>query len=111
MAKNQVNAPIIMRSIEACVDNLLAAPEPTTILESLAHTQCLILYHVIRLFDGDIMARASGERTQAALEASAMALLAHVEFNTPLHDLPLHPLGQTKAFYRDWVVQIGRTHV
>ena len=51
-------------------------------------------------------ARASGERTQAALEDSAMALVAHVDFQTQLaeEDLPLYPLGRTRASYRGWVV-------
>lgn len=106
MAKNEVNAPVIMSSIESYVDSLLAGPEPTTTVERLAHTQSLILYHIIRLFDGDLAARASGERTQAALEDSAMALVAHVDFRTQLaeEDLPLYPLGRTRASYRGWVV-------
>lgn len=83
MAKNRTNSQVILRSIEAKVNDLLQAPAPTSPLESLAHTQSLLLYHIIRIFDGDISARASAERTQAALEDSAMSLIVHVDFNCP----------------------------
>lgn len=73
----------------------------------LAHTQALILYQIIRLFDGDMRARASAEKAIPALESSTMDLLAHVRFDTvdpPEKELPLHPLAPTQAFWRDWIL-------
>ena len=107
MAKNRVNAPIILRTINARVAELASGPEPTTPLESLARTQALLLYHIIRIFDGDIAARADAERTQSALEDSAMALLNGANFDFaaqhPDAELPLFPLGPTRNFWHDWI--------
>lgn len=105
MAKNRVNAPVIFHAIEVRVCDLLASPPPTTFVEILARTQALILYQTIRLFDGDIAARASAERSIPDLEASTMDLLSHVRFDVDSSaDLPLYPLAPTKAFWRDWIV-------
>lgn len=107
MAKTSLNAPVIFRSIESRVNDLLEAPTPLTPKESLAHTQSLILYQAIRLFDGDIRARASAERTIPALETSALCLLSHIQYDPELPgaELPLYPLASTKAFWNDWVFQ------
>ena len=107
LAKNRVNAPVIMRSIEARAYDLLNSPAPTTARDCLAHTQALLLYQIIRLFDGDIAARASAERAIPAVENSALILLNHVQWdvegNPP--DLPFHPIAPTKAFWTDWILQ------
>jgi hypothetical protein len=107
LAKTAVNAPIIFRAIDLRVDDLLSSPPPTTLLEILAHTQSLILYQTIRLFDGDIHARASAERIIPEVEESAMCLLAHVRFDLepPTKELPLYPLAPTKDFWNDWILQ------
>jgi hypothetical protein len=93
--------------MNARVSELASGPEPTTPLESLAHTQALLLYHIIRIFDGDIAARADAERTQSALEDSAMALLNGANFDFaakhPNAELPLFPLGPTRTFWHDWI--------
>ncbi|KAK9354676.1 hypothetical protein V1505DRAFT_386782 [Lipomyces doorenjongii] len=77
LAKNHINAPIIFSTK---VSDLLAAPEPTTAIELLARTQALILYQIIRIFDGDIVAMAAAAATSSALEAATLALMPHVEF-------------------------------
>ncbi|CAM1501812.1 Fc.00g037960.m01.CDS01 [Cosmosporella sp. VM-42] len=108
LAKNRVNAPVIFRSIESRVQDLLAAPDPVAPRDCLAHTQALLLYSIIRLFDGDIAARASAERTIPALESSALSLLTHVTFDiegTGAKELPLFPLAPTKAFWSEWIFQ------
>lgn len=107
MAKNRVNAPVVFRSIEARVHDLLASPAPVTARDCLAHTHALLLYQIIRLFDGDIAARASAERILPALENSALALLNHVNFDidTPGRELPLFPLAPTKTFWVEWIYQ------
>ncbi|KAF7560749.1 hypothetical protein G7046_g3408 [Stylonectria norvegica] len=107
MAKNRVNAPVIFRTIESRVQDLLSSPTPEGPRECLAHTQALVLYQIIRLFDGDIRARGHAERTIPALEASALTLLGHVDFeNESLESvLPLFPLASTKAFWNNWILQ------
>lgn len=106
MAKNRVNAPVILRSIEAKVQDLLASPLPQTPRDGLAHTQALLLYQIIRLFDGDITARAAAERTIPSLEASAISLLGHIDFDIVYPaSLPLFPVSTTKRFWQDWIFQ------
>ncbi|GKT99825.1 hypothetical protein FLAG1_09837 [Fusarium langsethiae] len=107
MAKNRVNSPIIFRSIESRVNDLLAAPAPTTPLECLAHTQALILYQIIRLYDGDIGARASAERIIPAIEASAVSLFSYAQFDIDptVIALPTYPIAPTKTFWQDWIQQ------
>ncbi|KAI1069748.1 hypothetical protein LB507_008324 [Fusarium sp. FIESC RH6] len=107
MAKNHVNSPIIFRSMESRVNDLLAAPAPVTPLECLAHTQALILYQIIRLYDGDIGARVSAERIIPAIEASAMSLFSFAQFDidTAAISLPIYPIAPTKTFWQDWILQ------
>ena len=127
MAKNRANARVILRSIDARASDLIASPPPTDPLGILARTQSLILYHIIRVFDGDIAARAAAEDTQSALEDAAMELILHTDFDCPSpaklaaaaavssnsshhhhhhhHQLPLQPFGPTKRFFQDWVFQ------
>jgi hypothetical protein len=112
--KTKSNAPFILRSIDSYVNTLLTSdPDRFPPLQSrLAHTQSLILYHIIRLLDGDIRARASAERQLPTLEDSAFALLAYVNFdevipNTFTKDkdtLPLYPIGPAKAAWREWIL-------
>ncbi|KAF4471035.1 C6 finger domain-containing [Fusarium albosuccineum] len=107
LAKNRVNSPIIFRSIESRVNDLLSAPPPITPLDCVAHTQALILYQIIRLFDGDVSARASAERMIPAIEASAMSLFSHAQFDLDgaSSSLPLFPIAPTKTFWMDWILQ------
>jgi hypothetical protein len=69
----------------------------------------MIIYHIINIFGGDISARAAADQTQTALEHATDMLLPHVQFNvgeTPSPvELPLYPLGPTKAFWHDWLFQ------
>ncbi|KAG8671407.1 hypothetical protein FPOAC1_004654 [Fusarium poae] len=107
MAKNRVNSPIIFRSIESRVNDLLATPAPITPSECLAHTQALILYQIIRLYDGDIGARASAELIIPAIEASAISLFSYAQFDidATVITLPTYPVAPTKAFWQDWILQ------
>ncbi|RSL51835.1 hypothetical protein CEP53_008297 [Fusarium sp. AF-6] len=108
LAKNRVNSPFIFRSIETRVNDLLSSPPPITPLECLAHTQALLLYQIIRLFDGDIGARASAERMIPAIESSAMSLFSHVQYDldgTSTCSLPLFPIAPAKTFWMDWILQ------
>lgn len=93
--------------MESRVNDLLAAPAPVTPLDCLAHTQALILYQIIRLYDGDIGARVSAERIIPAIEASAMSLFSFAQFDidTAAISLPIFPIAPTKTFWQDWILQ------
>ncbi|TQB67559.1 hypothetical protein MPDQ_005266 [Monascus purpureus] len=58
----------------AMQEDLLSPLPPTTPLEALAHTQALILYQIMYVFDGTIHALASAESLIPALERSALYL-------------------------------------
>lgn len=111
-AKNQVNSHTILRIIESRVQELISTPLPTTKFEILARTHALLLYHIIRLFDGNIQARGAAESTRHALETVAVALLNHIDFDhlAPANaaggdPLPLYPLASTRQFWKEWIYQ------
>lgn len=81
MAKNAVNADIIARSIESRVQELVATPMPGNPHEVLARAHALLLYQIIRIFDGNLHSGAAAEGTTQALEDSAFALLNHIVFD------------------------------
>lgn len=80
MAKNGVNVGIIFRSIESRARELVASPLPTNPVEVLARAHALLLYQIIRIFEGDIHSGAAAEETTQALENAALALLDHTIF-------------------------------
>jgi hypothetical protein len=97
-----------MRSIESYCEELLSSSPPATAFETLAYAHALLLYQIIRLFDGDIVSRASADECIPALEDAALSLLTHVNFEEPLFpapDLPLDPIGPTKVFWKTWIFQ------
>src|SRR5688572_17152401 len=97
-----------MRSIESYCQDLLSSPCPTTAFDTLAYAHALLLYQIIRLFDGDIVAKRSADKDIPNLENAALSLLSHVHFEDPLFpapDLPLDPIGPTKTFLKQWLFQ------
>jgi hypothetical protein len=104
-AKNRVNAPFVMRMVECRADDILAAPPPPADdrLEALARVHALLLLQIVRVFDGDIAARAAAERAIGALEGAAMALLPFIDFQEPEGVLSLYPLEDTRSFWLEWV--------
>ena len=77
-------------------------------MDSLAHTQSLILYLIILLFDGEISARAFGERLVPVLESSVIDLLSDVNFdiaNTRVDALSKRSATSTREFWEDWIFQ------
>ncbi|KAJ4254292.1 hypothetical protein NW762_009883 [Fusarium torreyae] len=107
LAKNRVNSTIILRNIESRVNDLLSTPPPITPIDCLAHTQALLLYQIIRLYDGDISARASAERIIPAIEASAISLFSYAKFdlNGASTSLSLYPIAPTKIFWQEWILE------
>ncbi|CAK7234076.1 hypothetical protein SEUCBS140593_008816 [Sporothrix eucalyptigena] len=102
LAKNSSNSPIILRTVDARMQDLLAAPEPSTPLECVAHVQALLLYNIISIFDGDINARATVEKTQPQLQHAAKRLLSFITFDPPPATMP-DALFSARAFWEAWV--------
>lgn len=107
MARNDVNAPVILASFKTRIGDLISSDPPTTPLEVLAHTQALILYQIMRLFDGDVQARASAEPLISTLESSALSLLQYVHFPDPLESETTFPgsIEPAMEFWTSWVFQ------
>lgn len=99
--------------VEGRAQELVSSPPPTSRLDVLGRTQALLLYQIIRLFDGDIRARAAAEEANPALEAAGTALLGHITFDHPqlppteIIDEPVvfSTLGQTREIWNEWVFQ------
>lgn len=102
-----------MRCIEAKVNDLLASHIPAEFLHALARLQALLLYQIIRFFDGDILARSSADATFEELRSSAHALASHITWDP--HDMlddpymggaaTLFPLQTSRPIWRRWALQ------
>lgn len=118
-SKNATNGPVIMRCIDAKVNDLLGSEMPVEFRPALARIQALMLYQIIRFFDGDVIARTSAEATFSELESSTHRLAGSItwdsdlnhpgwggaEPNAPLHDFPLHDSQASREFWRVWILQ------
>ncbi|KAJ5105268.1 hypothetical protein NUU61_002615 [Penicillium alfredii] len=69
--KNEANEAWVFRCINSKTASLLdrLAQSPQLVLEQLAAVQALILYQIIRLFDGDIRQRAEAERADRTMSS------------------------------------------
>lgn len=108
--------------MDAHVRKLLAAPPPTTLPLALAHTHSLLLYQIMRLFDGDIAARARGELLITTLENSTMHLHSFLQSSGEILSVSLHqnsnngkekaqqqhgndPLQPVRDLWHHWLLQ------
>jgi hypothetical protein len=80
MNKTPANKLIVLRIIESRAQELCSAPMPNTPLEILARAQALLLYQIIRLFDGDVQLRMGAEQGLGSLEEAGFALMAFIRF-------------------------------
>ena len=80
IGKTNSNTAITFRALDAEVSELLQTNSSLLSFEdSLAHVQVLILYQIIRLFDGDIRQRALAEQHNPILAAWTDTLLSHLK--------------------------------
>ncbi|KAK7188658.1 uncharacterized protein CC84DRAFT_1082465 [Paraphaeosphaeria sporulosa] len=68
LAKTKQNAPILIRSIDEKINGLIARSNGWSLQEHLAAVQALILYQIIRLFDGDLGQAGTAARQNHLLE-------------------------------------------
>ncbi|KAL2876609.1 hypothetical protein SGCOL_008187 [Colletotrichum sp. CLE4] len=108
IAKSSINASFVLRTIQARAHELLASPMPKSRLDILARLHAILLYQIIRLFDGDISMRASAQHTLSSLEHTILALLPFVKWERaqpttgPAQDYSTCP---TKDFWQEWIFQ------
>lgn len=105
-----------MSCIDTRVNDLLDSELPHAPVETLARTQALLLYQIIRFFDGDILARASADATFSELSSSLSALSRHISWSgdgmlygcvTPDRDIDLPPFQPPPSSepWREWIFQ------
>ncbi|KAL5372698.1 hypothetical protein DPSP01_013315 [Paraphaeosphaeria sporulosa] len=68
LAKTKQNAPILIRSIDEKINGLIARSNGWSLQEHLAAVQALIVYQIIRLFDGDLGQAGTAARQNHLLE-------------------------------------------
>ena len=86
------------------------SPLPIDPLETLARTQALILYLIMRLFDSDSRTRAAADNIVPVLETAGFALLNHIDWDmtaasAQATELVLYPLASTRNFWDTWIFQ------
>ncbi|CAN8106312.1 unnamed protein product [Discula destructiva] len=115
-SKSFVNGPVIMRCIDAKMNDLLRSQMPAEFLPALARLQALLLYQIMRFFDGDVLARSSADATFKELRSSANALAGHiiwahpsvqesVQRAGPELEAPCPTLQDSRRFWKDWLLQ------
>ncbi|KAK9771342.1 hypothetical protein SCAR479_11948 [Seiridium cardinale] len=78
--KNHLNSSLVLGIVESKADSLLYDPEQLTWTpqQQLAAVQSLVMYQLIRWFDGDIRQRALADQAEAVLDSWTEGLLARV---------------------------------
>ncbi|OAA63369.1 Zn(2)-C6 fungal-type DNA-binding domain protein [Niveomyces insectorum RCEF 264] len=110
VAKNAVNAAVVLSCIHAHLRQLLSAPEPAALPDLLARTQALLLYTIFAAFDPDPTSmRAVLDEVQDALMRSAKSLLSLTNFSSLADGLypeapSLYPLAESRAMWEAWVL-------
>lgn len=74
LSKNDANAPLVLRIINARAAELAKAPLPSEPSALLAYVQAMLLYLILQLLDGDVSARASAESRLQNLQAAVLAM-------------------------------------
>lgn len=68
LAKTKQNERILVKAIDGKIDGLIANSKSWTLQEHLAAIQALIVYQIIRLFDGDLGQKAAAAKHNRLLE-------------------------------------------
>jgi hypothetical protein len=104
--KNERNQALVFRTISLRAAQLLAnyKPQGLSAMDHLAYVQALILYQIIRLFDGDIRQRADAERTNATLNQWTHHLKERMErINSPSDDGRALPALTAATSWQNWI--------
>ncbi|KAF4626680.1 hypothetical protein G7Y89_g11479 [Cudoniella acicularis] len=82
MQKNEFNEALIWEIISTKVNQLLDPRGSWSISDNLASLQALIIYQIIRLFDGEVRPRSDAEQQEATLIAWTDHLVQRTGINT-----------------------------
>ncbi|CAG7944400.1 unnamed protein product [Penicillium olsonii] len=107
MTKNDINSSVLMSIFDSKINDLLSAAAPKTPLELLARVHALILYLIMRLFDGGIRTQPSSDSLLALLEATTLSLFSLIYIPDPSepHDLLPIAMEPIMSFWESWVFQ------
>ena len=104
--KNEKTATQIWRLIDLRVDELLSTPPPATALELLSRTQALLLYQIMRAFEGSLRERTRADVTMHDLESCAQSLHSLADHSDDSSmTLSHYPTGPSNAFWRSWILR------
>ena len=84
LSKNEQNEAIVWDVISAKVAALMEVQASRSLAEHLTCLQALVIYQIIRLFDGDIRARAEAEKSEDRLVDWTDRLSLRIGASTPL---------------------------
>lgn len=95
-----------MNLFEARTSEIVSSPNPLKPLDMLARTHALLLYQIMRLFDGDIRSHAKSNSLFATLESSVLLLMANIPTPSPSDPTELIPLPMdgTTELWEGWVL-------
>ncbi|CAG8046817.1 unnamed protein product [Penicillium salamii] len=107
MTKNDVNSPVLMSIFDTRINDLLSAAAPTTPLGLLARVHALILYLIMRLFDGGIRTQPSSDSLLAVLEGATLSLFDFIYIPHPSEPREVLPIAMDPimSFWESWVFQ------
>lgn len=107
MTKNEINAPVLMSIFDSRSNDLLSSPPPTKPLELLARIHALILYLIMRLFDGNTRSQPSSQCLFDVLETSVQSLLSSIHPPDPSEILELLSVSMDPviSFWNSWIFQ------
>ncbi|KAJ5776100.1 uncharacterized protein N7511_001111 [Penicillium nucicola] len=107
MTKNEINAPVLISIFDSRINDLLSSPPPTTPLELLARIHALVLYLIMRLFDGNTRSKPSSQCLFDVLEVSVQSLLSCIQLPHPSEPLELLPISMDPVmnFWDSWIFQ------
>ena len=91
---NEANEPLIFRTIEAEVSELVRGKSGSTLLEELSKMQAMVLYTIIRLFSGDVEKRICAEQQRFLLGIWGMRLLQRADME----------LSQAQVCWNTWIL-------
>ena len=109
--RNSTNEPLIFRMISDKANHLIREPMSarTSPLEQLASVQALILYRIIRLFDGDIRLRADAETAFPTLKDWTVRLrsfMRQAQAISSNDSIMLSASNQaSSSLWRDWILE------
>lgn len=98
--KTPITKPLVHQLLQQNVEHLLTTIDATaaTNPDLLVALQSLLLYQLMRLFDGDIRLRAAAE----ADEATAVLWASELRMRACALSLPLHPVANFADNPKDW---------